>query len=355
MAARVAVVKTSPETVLGDYARLLELAELCVHLPPLRPTLAKLNLTWNRYFPGCSSPPWQLDGVARHLIRQGYPESGLRWVENGSITVRPQRGARAHRWPQALRRHGQRFESLMSTDRVPFQPRRRLMILDRLFPDGILLPKLLLGANVLHLPVLKTHGLAIFSGAVKNGWGLVLPGGAHYAHRYVHEVLVDLLIVQREVCGGLFAAVDATVCGDGGGPRLVQPRVENYLLAGADLVAVDAVAATHMGFDPLSIRYLALAHALGLGCADPDEIELVGDDLEGSGGFRWHRTLPEWADTLLDARPLRSVEGVLLGRGRGWVRLLSNLYHDWWYHTVGRPRLETFRTTPWGRLFDQYA
>ena len=46
------------------------------------------------------------------------------------------------------------------------------------------------------------------------------------------------------------------------------PHVKNYLLASADQVAIDAVAAKMMGFDPLSIRYIRLAHEAGLGCGD---------------------------------------------------------------------------------------
>jgi uncharacterized protein (DUF362 family) len=42
-------------------------------------------------------------------------------------------------------------------------------------------------------------------------------------------------------------------------------------------VAIDAVAASLMGFDPLSIKFIRLAHEMGLGCGDIEEIEIVGD------------------------------------------------------------------------------
>ena len=51
------------------------------------------------------------------------------------------------------------------------------------------------------------------------------------------------------------------------------------MLASADQVAIDAVAAKLMGFDPLTIPYIRLAHERGLGCGDVREIELVGDDV----------------------------------------------------------------------------
>ena len=52
---------------------------------------------------------------------------------------------------------------------------------------------------------------------------------------------------------------------------------KNVILASADQVAIDAVAAKLMGFDPMSIKYIRLAHEAGLGVGRPEEIEIVGD------------------------------------------------------------------------------
>ena len=52
--------------------------------------------------------------------------------------------------------------------------------------------------------------------------------------------------------------------------------VKNVILASADQVAIDAVAAKLMGFDPLSIKYIRLAHEHGLGVGDPREIRIGG-------------------------------------------------------------------------------
>jgi len=57
------------------------------------------------------------------------------------------------------------------------------------------------------------------------------------------------------------AAVDRTPNDD--------PVEKDYILASSDQVAIDAVAAKMMDFDPLSIKYLRLAHEDKLGCADP--------------------------------------------------------------------------------------
>ncbi len=54
---------------------------------------------------------------------------------------------------------------------------------------------------------------------------------------------------------------------------------KNVILASADQVAIDAVAAKMMGLDPMSIPFIRIAHEMGLGVGKPSDIELVGDDI----------------------------------------------------------------------------
>lgn len=108
----------------------------------------------------------------------------------------------------------------------------------------------------------------------------------HWTHPVIHETLVDLLMIQQKVHRGVFAVMDGTFAGDGPGPRCMIPQVKNVILASADQVAIDAVAARLMGMDPLSIKFIRLAHDLGLGCGDPREIEIAGD--ASAAGENWH-------------------------------------------------------------------
>ena len=114
---------------------------------------------------------------------------------------------------------------------------------------------------------------------MKNAFGGLLNTRRHYTHSWIHETLVDLLTIQKEIHSGLFAVKDGTTCGNGPGPRTMIPEEKNILLASGDQVAIDAVAAKIMGFDPLSIPYIRLAHDAGLGCGDPRDIEVVGEDV----------------------------------------------------------------------------
>ena len=162
---------------------------------------------------------------------------------------------------------------------VQYRPKAKMLALDHIYPEGIRIPDYFIGKNIVHLPTVKTHMYTTTTGAMKNAFGGLLSKYRHYTHTWIHETLVDLLAIQKEIHPGIFAVMDGTTAGNGAGPRLMQPVVKNVILASADQVAIDAVAAKLMGFDPLSIDYIRLAHEQGLGVGDPREIELVGDDV----------------------------------------------------------------------------
>jgi len=158
--------------------------------------------------------------------------------------------------------------------------------LDHIYPEGIRIPDYFVGRNIVHLPTVKTHIYTTTTGAMKNAFGGLLSKYRHYTHTWIHETLVDLLAIQKEIHPGIFAIMDGTTAGDGEGPRLMRPVVKNIILASSDQVAIDAVAAKLMGFDPLQIKYIRMAHEQGLGIGDPSQVELVGDDISNqSWGF----------------------------------------------------------------------
>ncbi len=345
------MVRTAPERVQSDYQRVLELSGCAALLRESPEVVAYGNLTWTRYMPGASSPPWQLDGVA--ALAQGRP--GWRWTAGTGHTGRPRRGAQDARWPAALSRHGQKFEPLARGEVLTYPTDRRLMVLDEILPAGLPVPRSLRNTVAVHLPTLKTHGLVGLAGAVENTWSAWLPAGGGVAAGHAHEVLVDLLALQLDTHRAVCAVMDGAIAGDGAGPRTVEPRVANVLLASTDIVALDAVAARLAGLDPFSLRYLALAYALGLGCADTDEIELVGDAFE-PGEVQLHARRPPAAlarSVLEELRMLRMEDWLFRRR---WLSGASSLYYDlFWFHTVGKRRLAAFRGSPWGEVFASYS
>jgi len=78
------------------------------------------------------------------------------------------------------------------------------------------------------------------------------------------------------------------------------------MLASADQVAIDAVSAKMMGFDPMSIEYISVAHQDGLGVGDPRDIEIVGDDISAeSWGFKVGDNLASMAGDFIWFGPLK--------------------------------------------------
>jgi hypothetical protein len=358
MASLVSVVFTKPESVLDDYNRVMDLASWTTHLGGERELLLKLNLSWTKYFPSCSSQPWQLEGVLRTLLGGNYDPDKLLPVENKTVVTNPIKGARNNLWIPVLDRYNCKFQPLTEVEWIVYKFKSKLLKLNDIFPEGIEIPAIYPGRDILHLPTVKTHGHSVTTGAIKNAFGGLLKEVRHYAHKYIHEVLVDLLLMQRELHPNVFAVMDGTVAGDGAGPRTMHPSVRNVILAGADSVAIDAVAAKLMGFDPMEIPYLRMATEMGLGECNPKDIEIAGDDITGVNfHFSTKKSLVIWGDQMLRIGPLRFLEKILLHSPLVvWAPFASNVYHDFmWYPTVGKKRISEFADTSWGRLFEEYA
>ena len=130
-----------------------------------------------------------------------------------------------------------------ATQAAPAPPSRaaRMLALDHIYPEGIHIPDYFVGKNIVHLPTVKTHMYTTTTGAMKNAFGGLLSKYRHYTHSWIHETLVDLLMIQKRIHKGLFAVMDGTFAGDGPGPRCMIPHVKNVLLASADLVFADYV------------------------------------------------------------------------------------------------------------------
>jgi len=357
MSSKVVVLKTSPATVLDDYERLLHLATVEKFVSRETDSLIKLNLSWTKYFPSCSSQPWQLEGVVRTLLEKGYRKDRLFPVENKTVVTNPVKGAKNNMWTPVLEKYGLPFFPLTDAEWITYDFTGKLLKMNRVFPEGFVIPRMYVGKNVIHLPTVKTHGHSVTTGAIKNAFGGLLKEVRHYAHKYIHEILVDLMTMQKELHPGIFCVMDGTVCGDGAGPRTMKPRIGNILLAGGDSVAVDSVAAKIMGFDPMSIPYIRMCHERGLGTGDPQEIEIIGDDISAIDfHFRTRKSLVIWGDQMLRVGFLRFLERILLRSPLVvWAPFASNIYHDWlWYPSMGRHRIKKFARTDWGELWLKY-
>ena len=354
---KVVVLKSCPQTVIEDYQRLLSLAEYLKFISKEKDTLLKLNLSWTKYFPACSSQPWQLESVVKTLIKDGFSKDKLFAVENKTVVTNPIKGATNNRWLPVLKKYGLKFYPLTQQKWIKYQFKEKLLKLNDIFPEGIEIPELFIGKQIIHLPTVKTHGHSITTGAIKNSFGGLLKEVRHYAHKYIHEVLVDLMIMQKELHPSIFAVMDGTICGDGAGPRTMKPIIKNYILASNDSVAIDAIAAKMMGFEPMEIPYIKMCDERGLGAGNPSDIEIVGEDISKVNfHFKVKRSFVIWGDQCLRKGTLRFCEKIALHSPLVfWAPLASNLYHDFlWYPTIGRSIINKFKKTEWGKLFESY-
>ncbi|MFO7979801.1 MAG: DUF362 domain-containing protein, partial [Candidatus Aminicenantes bacterium] len=284
---RVVVLKTLPRSILEDTQKLMHLANYDKFLSKDQETLIKLNLSWTKYFPACSTQPWQLDATVKTLLDDGYKKESLIPVENKTVVTHPVKGAKNNKWSPLFEKYGLTYVPLTDVEWIKYEFKSPLMKLNDIFPKGIEIPKMFIGKNMLHLPTVKTHGHSTTTGSIKNSFGGLLKEVRHYAHKYMHEVLVDLMLMQKELHPGIFSVMDGTVCGDGAGPRTMKPKVKNLILASGDSVAIDPVAAKMMGFEPMEIPYIRMCHERGLGVGEVDEIEIVGEDIsEINFGFK---------------------------------------------------------------------
>lgn len=351
---RVAVLRTTPGSVLEDYGRLMRSVGYSSDLDKTRRTVIKLNLSWTLFYPSCSTPPWQLDGVLRAMTDDGF--KNIVAVENKTVVTKPNKGAVNNKWIPVLKKYGLGFTSLTDVEWIQYKPKGELMVLDSKVFDRVEIPSMFMNSNMVHLPTQKTHGHSTTTGAMKNAFGGLLKEVRHHCHTYIHEVLVDLLTIQKEIHPWVFAVMDGSVAGDGAGPRTMDPKVKNHILASTDQVAIDAISAKMMGFDPMKIGYIRIAHDKGLGVGDPDQIEIVGEDISKVNyGFSVSRSPVIWGDQMVRKGPLRLFEPLLHTRLFIVPRMLSELYHDYyWYPFKGKKVVNEFMKTDWGALFRSY-
>lgn len=358
---RVAVLRTQPETVLEDYARLLELAGVRQALPQDKETILKINISWQTWYPACSTAPWQLEGVIRALLAAGY--RNLIAAHNNTVVVDAYVGERNNKHLYVTNKYGLRNVHLYEPQYrwVRYEPPRPFLVLDKVYPEGLYIPEIMIGRNVVQLPTVKTHVFTTITGAMKNAFGGLLGTKRHWTHGVIHETLVDLLMIQQDIHPGVFAVMDGTFAGDGPGPRAMRWHEKDIILASADQVAIDALSAHLQGFDPLSIPFIRIAHEMGLGVGDPAQIEIVGEDrdwvLSQNWGFIQEDTFASRGQKLIYHGALKPFENLLLRTPLvPWSYLASNLYHNvYWYPFVGRQRVAGALHTKWGRLFAEYG
>ena len=356
---KVSVLYTSPDTVLQDFERLMTMAEMRKHLDKKSSTILKDNISWHYPFPSANTTPWQLEGVIGGLRKADYQE--ISCVQNKTVVINAFKGEDLNLFTPIFKHYDiPVLYNFKDNDMkwIEYKPKRKMLVLDQIYPEGICLPDYFFGKNIVHLPTVKCHIYTTTTGAMKNAFGGLLWTHRHYTHSWIHQTLVDLLTIQKEIHSGLFAVMDGTTAGNGPGPRTMKPEVKNVILASGDQVAIDAVAAKLMGFDPMDIDYIKLADEAGLGNGRPENIEVVGENIEKVNwdfkvGWNVHRGLG-WMSWY---GPTKVLQKLIFRTPLVTIPILvSEINHDY----IHWPLKERFifkkwkKETDWGKLFSEY-
>ena len=356
---RVAILRTTPTTVLDDYQKLMELAGISSALLKGATTILKDNISWHFPFPSANTAPWQMEGAILGLKASGF--SDIVCVQNQTVVTDAFKGEDLNHYVPLFRQYNipVRFNFREEDMKwIEFRPKAKMHVLNRIYPEGIRIPDFFFGKNIVHLPTVKCHIYTTTTGAMKNAFGGLLNTKRHYTHSWIHETLADLLAIQKEIHTGIFALMDGTTAGNGPGPRTMEPIVKNIILASADQVAIDAVAAKIMGFDPLSIGYIRIAHEDRLGVGDVREIEVVGADVAmESWNFHVGNNGASLVGNLAWFGPLKGMQNLFFRTPVVHLFIFgSEAYHDYYRWPLRDRRVfEAWRSsTPWGNLFQEY-
>lgn len=162
-------------------------------------------------------------------------------------------------------------------------------------PNGRVLSKLRVCPDVLEadmvvsIPVMKTHMHTVVSLGLKNMKGclhgrekvrlhqLDRPSGLAEDIKTLDAAIADLAGVLRPS----FTLIDGAVGLEGLGPSAGSAKPVGVFVAGADCLAVDAVGAYLMGFEPTEIPHLRLAAEQNGGCVELSEIATEPAELAG--------------------------------------------------------------------------
>ncbi|MEJ2649214.1 MAG: DUF362 domain-containing protein [Sedimentisphaerales bacterium] len=355
---KVAVIKTSANNVLEDIDRLVKLVDIYQVLPADRTTILKDNISWHMPFLSANTTPWQLEGVIKALKKRNYND--IVCVENRTVVTNPFKGEQLNRYKHVFKEYNIPVKynfNQKDMNWIKYEPKAKMLVLDKIFPEGIYVPDYFFDKNIIHLPTMKCHIYTTMTGSMKNAFGGLLNRKRHYTHSVIHKTLVDLLTIQKEIHSGIFTVMDGTVAGDGAGPRTMFPKVKNYMLASADSVAIDSISAKMMGFDPMEICCIRTAHEKGLGVGRFEEIEVVGEDISE---INFHFKQTDNAISRVGKQfwfgPLRFLQQLMFHTPLVYLFIIGSfLYHDYiWWPVEGKRRMKQISDSEWYKLFQSY-
>ncbi len=164
---------------------------------------------------------------------------------------------------------------------------------------------------------MKTHQLERITGAVKNMYGLIC--GKWKASGHVKfpnaNVFAKMLADIHNATPQRLHVMDAVTAMEGNGPASGTPTKMNLILASRDPVALDTVFCSLIDLTPGLVPTNVMGSLAGLGTMDPDEIEILLTDENGTrpcsvAEFAQKYGKPDY-DVMRENAKKRSVLGIL--------------------------------------------
>jgi uncharacterized protein (DUF362 family) len=258
-------IKYSRLNVHKAVREVMELADWKRFVVKDKPVSLKPNLGWDFLLPGAISSPWVVEGVIE-VIKDYVPK--IYMVESDQVLVKADKVLKMTGLDKVCERYKIDWVNMS-------KGKFKVIELDDAYVlNKAEIPEILTKTQIITLPLMKTHGKTTITGALKNQWGC-LRKLRHNYHLVVNEALADINRIVKPV----FAVMDGTVGLEGDGPKSGISKVVDLILASNDLVALDAVAAKVMGFDPKKIKHLQLCARKGIGSADLGKVDVRGEDI----------------------------------------------------------------------------
>jgi len=328
-------------TVQETVRRAMDLARWQEFIPQGADVALKVNLGWDLFLPGAVTGPWVLEGVIQ-TIREHVGKIYV--VESDQVVVDVEKALRQTRIDKVCERYGIQWVNMSGMEL------RTVPLSDGMALKEIRVPEILLRTHLITIPTIKTHNKTTITGAIKNQWGC-LPKLRHNYHLILNEALADINNAVRP----RFAVMDATIGLEGNSPKSGEPRVVDRVLASGDFVALDAVVAKILGFDPHAVVHIQNCHQLKFGCGRLENIDVVGDDdLSLNLHFKPARhNLVSWLELALRKSFMKwlffdtPIFPLCCWGARMW-------YYGWYYLICGkRMRDRIVKETPYGRQWQE--
>lgn len=140
---------------------------------------------------------------------------------------------------------------------------------------SITVPRIVTESGIVSAAKMKTHTETMVTLGMKNLFGLLpdkMKGKYHL--RGMHKVVTDITTAVNPH----LTVIDGFMAMEGRGPVGGSPVQMDTILAGSDVVAVDATSCRVMGFDPHKVGHIRMAYERGLG--EIDDIDVMGDGVD---------------------------------------------------------------------------